>query len=110
MNFIQDFKNLCAPALVYVILVVVGILAQMMNGMATFFNTIGTVVVAVIWTWLLNFICKSGYTVVSWILVFLPILLYILLLVFLINFISNMSKQEKNEFVKSVKTEIKKKN
>ncbi len=108
MNFIQDFKNLCAPAFVYAILVIVGILAQMMSGMATFFNTIGTIIVAGLWTWLLNFICKSGYTVVSWVLVFLPILFYILLIVFLIQFMSSMSKSEKDEFVKDVKTEMKK--
>ncbi len=108
MNFIQDFKNLCAPAFVYAILVIVGIVAQMMSGMATFFNTIGTIVIAVLWTWLLNYICKSGYIVVSWILVFLPILLYILLVVFLIKFMSSMSKSEKDEFVKDVKTEMKK--
>jgi len=110
MNFIQDFKNLCAPALVYLILVVVGILAQIMNGMATFMNTIGTVVVAAIWTWLLNYICKSGYTIVSWILVFLPIIFYILIVVFLIQFMGNMSKQEKDKFVKDVKEDIKKQN
>ncbi len=110
INFIQDFKNLCAPALVYLILVVVGIIAQIMGGMATFFNTIGTIIVAGLWTWLLNFICKSGYTVVSWVLVFLPILFYILLIVFLIKFMDSMSKKEKDKFVKDVKTEIKKRN
>jgi hypothetical protein len=110
MNFIQDFKNLCAPALVYVILVVVGIIAQIMGNMATFSNTISTIIVAGLWTWLLNFVCKSGYTVVSWILVFLPILLYILIIVFLIKFMDNMSKTEKDKFVKEVKTEIKKQN
>ncbi len=110
MNFIQDFKNLCAPAIVYLILVVVGILGQIMGGIATISNTIVTIIIAGLWTWLLNFICKSGYTVVSWILVFLPIILYIVLIVFLIKFMSNMSKAEKTEFVKEVKTEIKKQN
>ncbi len=110
MNFIQDFKNLCAPALVYLILVVVGIIAQIMGNMATFSNTISTIIVAGLWTWLLNFVCKSGYTVVSWILVFLPILLYILIIVFLIKFMDNMSKTEKDKFVKSVKEDIKKQN
>ncbi len=110
MNFIQDFKNLCAPAIVYIVLVIVGILGQIMGGIATISNTIVTIIIAGLWTWLLNFICKSGYTVVSWVLVFLPILLYILLIVFLIKFMSNMSKAEKDKFVKEVKTEIKKQN
>jgi hypothetical protein len=85
MNFTQSFKNLCAPAIVYVVLVVVGLVSQMMGGMATFFGTIGSVVVALLWTWLLNFICKSGYVGISWVLVFLPIILYILLFIFLLN-------------------------
>ncbi len=110
MNFIQDFKHLCTPALIYLILVVVGILAQIMSGMATFFNTIGTIIIAALWTWLLNYICKSGYAIISWILVFLPILLYVLLVLFLIQFMGNMSKQEKSEFIQSVKEDIKKQN
>lgn len=85
MNFMQSFRNLCAPAIVYVVLVVVGLVSQMMGGMTTFFGTIGSVVVALLWTWLLNFICKSGYVGISWVLVFLPIILYILLFVFILN-------------------------
>ncbi len=112
MNFIQDFKNLCAPALVYVILVVVGIIAQIMGGMATFSNTIGTIIVAGLWTWLLNYICKSGYTMASWALVFLPIILYILLFVFLIKFMGtitqDMSKEEKDKLIKELKEKSKK--
>ena len=31
---------------------------------------------AIFWTWLLNLICKSGFTPVSWFLVLFPIIIY----------------------------------
>ncbi len=87
-----SFKNLCAPAIVYLVLVVVGIISQIMSGMATFFGTLGTIIVAGLWTWLLNFICKSGYVTISWVLVFLPIIMGILAFIFLIKYAKEITK------------------
>ncbi len=103
MNFV---KNLCTPALVYLILVVVGIVSQIMSTGIQFVKLISTIIVASLWTWLLNFICKSGYPIVSWILVFLPFIVLMILLVFLTNMVKNMSVEDKKELV----NEIKKKN
>ena len=68
---------LCTPALVYLILSIIGIIYYL------FTYSIGTVLLQtffmLIWTWLLNYICSSGYEVVSWILVILPIILVPLL-------------------------------
>lgn len=36
------------------------------------------------WTWLLNLICKDGHSGISWILVFLPIILLALLMISLL--------------------------
>ncbi len=103
----ETFKNLCAPAIVYVILVIVGIIARLMSGMGSFFQIVWTLVVAVVWTWLLNFICKSGYVGVSWFLVFLPIILVILLFVFFIKYMkeitSEMSREEKKKIIDEIK-------
>ena len=82
--------------------VVVGIISQIMSGNIKFLHTIGTIIVAILWTWLLNFICKSGYTTVSWILVFLPIILFILVFLFLINLVKGMSQEDKKELTKSL--------
>lgn len=92
MNFMESFKNLCAPAIVYVVLVVVGIISQIMGNVATFFGTMGHIVVAGVWTWLLNFICKSGYITISWVLVFLPIIMGILAFIFLIKYAKEITK------------------
>ncbi len=102
--------NLCAPAIVYLVLVVVGILAQMMGGVATFFGTLGHIIVAGIWTWLLNFICKSGYIGLSWFLVFLPIIMGILVFVFLIKYAKEITKEMNHEEKKQIADSIAKKN
>jgi len=34
----------------------------------------------VIWTWILNIICKNGYTWLSWVLVLLPIIIFFILI------------------------------
>jgi hypothetical protein len=34
-----------------------------------------------LWTWILNLICRDGYPVISWILVFLPFIIIFLYLV-----------------------------
>jgi hypothetical protein len=36
-------------------------------------------VFVLLWTWVLNFICKSGYPMVSWVLVLLPYILALLM-------------------------------
>ena len=37
------------------------------------------IVYVLFWTWLLNLICKSGYSAVSWFLVLLPFILFFIL-------------------------------
>ena len=104
----ESFKNLCAPAIVYLVLVVVGIISQIMGGVATFFGTLGHIIIAVIWTWLLNFICKSGYVIISWILVFLPIIFGILLFVFVIKYTKEITNEMSVEEKKKIMDEMKK--
>lgn len=104
----ESFKNLCAPAIVYLVLVVVGIISQIMGGVATFFGTLGHIIIAAIWTWLLNFICKSGYVIISWILVFLPIIFGILLFVFVIKYTKEITNEMSVEEKKKIMDEMKK--
>ena len=40
-----------------------------------------------IWTWILNYLCKSGYTGISWFLVIFP---YIFIAIILIGFFSSI--------------------
>ena len=41
---------------------------------------IGKVLYIIFWTWLLNLICKSGLSEISWLLVLFPIVLFFVLL------------------------------
>ena len=79
-------KNICAPALLYLIL---GILSIFILIQKNIDNTSIFVKVffIIIWTWFLNFLCKNGYETVSWILVLLPFIVLIIFLLFLFKII-----------------------
>ena len=89
-------KDLCTPAMVYLLLSIVAIVMMAMQNLGNngvycvgsySCNTSSVVslfmlkiVYVLFWTWLLNVLCKSGYETVSWILVLLPfVLLFILI-------------------------------
>ena len=65
--------SLCPPAIIYLIFSLIQILIDTYNGL---YNTvfIKTIVMVII-TLLLNFLCKSGLDVISWIIVFIPFIL-----------------------------------
>lgn len=105
----EKIKQLCLPSLIYLILAVVQVLASIGGGSATFFGTTIYVLFVVFWTWILDLICKAGYEVLSWILVFLPIILGVVVFIFLIYFIKNMSPENKKEFNSEIQKELNKK-
>lgn len=100
---IKFFEKLCLPSLIYFILAIVQIAASILFGMATVSTFISGIIILVLWTWLLNYICKAGYEVLSWILVFVPILFTILAILFLANFMKNLSPEDKKEMMDEIK-------
>lgn len=60
--------KLCTPAIVYLVLSIIALLI----GLKAF--TFLHILVIFLWTFVLNFLCSIGLTVVSWILVLLPII------------------------------------
>ena len=65
--------NLCAPAIIYLIFSITQILIDTYNGM---YNTaIMKTIVTIMVTLLLNILCEKGFSVVSWIIVFIPFIL-----------------------------------
>jgi hypothetical protein len=48
-----------------------------------------------LWTWLLNYLCSSGYETVSWILVLLPIVLMVVIILVAIFALSKVIKDNK---------------
>ena len=82
----KSFLNICLPSLIYLILGLISIVMMLFNQIKVFLTFIQLLLI-VFWTWILNLICKAGYTWVSWMLLLLPFIiilfafLYILLTV-----------------------------
>ena len=80
------FKQMCTPAQVYlVIAVVAGLLALLTE------NAVSSVIVnllfALLWTYILSWLCKQGYESLSWFLVLFP---YIILLLGMMGMMKSM--------------------
>lgn len=96
MKLAKRFSKLCTPAMLYFVLSFISLLLmglQNLHGdhhrycMGSYScqveNTPGIFILKLIyilfWTWVLNLLCKAGYTSISWFLLLLPfILLFIL--------------------------------
>ena len=95
LKYTPKLKNLCTPAMLYfvlslVILAIVGI--QNINGndeslcMGQYECTVGSktalfllnVVYVLFWTFVLDLICKAGYSELSWFIFLIPFLLFFL--------------------------------
>ena len=66
--------NLCTPAMVYLVLALIGMVMSFYNKFGPGSIAIKALYV-VAWTWFLNFLCSKGYKTISWFLVVLPFLL-----------------------------------
>ena len=72
----RDFKQLCTPAKIYFVLSVLSCIIALFNGLH--FTAVGiNLIIAFIWTAILSWICRNGYTNFSWFLVLIP---YIMML------------------------------
>jgi hypothetical protein len=96
MAFPKSVKELCSPALFYFVVSIVGLLIVALQNMgnnhelmlgSTMLNVQNNPVIFIVklvyilfWTWILNLICKDGHSGISWLLVFLPFILFVLLL------------------------------
>lgn len=93
---IVGFKNLCTPALFYLVisLITVFIIAFYNYGnehiycvgyytcpvSSIYLIFVLKLIYIVFWTWILNLICKEGLPIISWLLVLIPILLFFILI------------------------------
>jgi hypothetical protein len=84
---------ICVPAMLYLVLSVIALISMAFNncmGMCLLFK----VIFIAIWTWFLNFLCKQGYTTISWILVLLPFIMFILMILFAYEVMKRVKNQE----------------
>ena len=95
MAFPKSLKELCNPALFYLVMSILGLLMVAFQNMgnnrelmigSTMLNVENSPVIFIVklvyilfWTWILNLICKDGHSGISWLLVFLPLILIVLL-------------------------------
>jgi len=87
----NSFSQLCDPAKLYFVLVIISIIIGLFSG----FHVLAIIVkliFAFIWTMVLNWLCKKGWKTLSWILVLLPFILIVLVYVGMWK----MNKSQKN--------------
>jgi hypothetical protein len=77
MKLSQKFRELCTPAQLYFVISVITIIIALANGLKLAVVLIKCLFV-IVWTFLLNFLCKKGYKNISWFLVLLP---YIIMMI-----------------------------
>jgi hypothetical protein len=96
MAKLTSIKNLCSPAMFYLVVSMLSLLAVIFQNMGNnnmlsignynsrVPNTALIIIIKVIcilfWTWVLDVICKAGYKWVSWFLVLLPFVLVFLMM------------------------------
>jgi hypothetical protein len=96
MNLTKTIKDLCTPAYVYLVISIISIIIVFIQNRnntdvycvgslecdvpSTPLVFVANIVYTVFWVFVLNSICKSGHSRVSWFLVLLPFVLFLLAL------------------------------
>jgi hypothetical protein len=70
----ETFSKLCTPAKIYFAIAVIAAIFALFRGMGIIVVFIN-LVFAFVWTFILEWLCKKGYTFISWFLVLLPYIL-----------------------------------
>jgi len=73
----KEFSKLCTPAKIYFTIAVIATIIALFNGVSIMY-AVWKMVFAFIWTYVLGWLCKKGYTSISWFLVLLPYIIMVL--------------------------------
>ena len=93
----MEDKQICPPALIFVIYMAIQVVIDIFQG---YFNTaIVKIVILFIFGAGLNMLCQEGFTVVAWVLIFIPFVLMSLIVVIILYML------DKKETVGNVETE-----
>lgn len=71
------FKKLCTPARIYFGIAVIASVVALFRGVA-FGRVFVNMIFAFLWTFILGWLCKKGFSAISWFLVLLPYIVIIL--------------------------------
>jgi uncharacterized membrane protein YgcG len=77
----KDFSKLCTPSKIYFAIAVISIILFLFNGLPIMM-IFTKIVFALLWTFILDWLCKKGYKTISWFLVLLP---YIIIALAMLN-------------------------
>lgn len=98
----KKLKDLCTPAMIYFVISIISLVLILLQNIgnqnsynlgnfscrvpSTMIVFIVKLIYILFWTWVLNLICKDGYTGVSWFLVLIPfVLLFVILGLVMMN-------------------------
>jgi len=73
----KEFEKLCTPAKIYFALAILSILLGLFTGFH-FMAVLGKLIFAVIYTFILGWLCSKGWKSLAWFLVLLPYVLILL--------------------------------
>ena len=83
--------SICAPAMIYLVLGIIAILA-MIYQKYDIIGILGKIIFISLWTWLLNYLCSTGHSGISWILLLLPFILFGLIIYFIWSHVKEIKK------------------
>jgi hypothetical protein len=66
--------SLCSPALLYLIFILIHVMTEMMN--EQYKESITKLIIGLLFTLILQAFCMQNMKIISWLLVFVPIILY----------------------------------
>lgn len=77
----NTLAKLCTPAKIYFTIAIIATVVALFNG-APLIAAFVKITFALIWTYILGFLCKKGYSTISWALVLLP---YVIIVFAMLN-------------------------
>jgi len=91
----KEFSKLCTPSKIYFVLAILACIIALFNNMSVMAVSV-KLIFAFIWTFILNWLCDKGFSMVSWFLVLLPFIMILLVFMGLIH----MKKKQQKESLK----------
>jgi len=70
-------SQLCTPALLYLIVSIIVAIGMTIGNKYPMKFILFQLFCILLWTWVLNVICSSGYPAISWILIIIPFFSYL---------------------------------
>ena len=91
-----SISNLCTPAMIYFWLSVISLVVLALMKFQPL-SIILKFLFIMLWTYLLNFLCSKGYSVVSWVLVLLPIITFVSIILLSLDATAILMKQQQQQ-------------